>query len=100
MFDDEEHSTGPYGAMRSRHLDDLPALATELARRTNDAPRTFERFAATVMEKHYVSPTEIKKEIAELSKQSLIEPTWKTRNKNARVPDASGLIVWKADEIT
>ena len=41
MFDDEEHSPGPYGAMRSRHLEDLTALVTELARQTKDAPRTF-----------------------------------------------------------
>ncbi len=100
MFDDEEHSPGPYGAMRSRHLEDLPALVTDLARRTKDAPRTFERFAATVMEKHFVSPTEIKKKIAELAKQGLIEPTWKTRNENARVPDVGDLIVWNADKIT
>jgi hypothetical protein len=34
------------------------------------------------------------------SLEELREPTWKTRNKNARVPDASDLIVWKADEVT
>ncbi|MCC5987308.1 MAG: hypothetical protein JJT95_06470 [Pararhodobacter sp.] len=100
MFDDEEHSPGPYGAMRRRHLEDLPALVTELARRTKDAPKTFERFAATVMEKHYVSLAEIKKRIADLAKQGLIDPTWKTRNENARVPDVGDLIVWIADEIT
>lgn len=99
-FDDEEHSPGPYGAKRSRHLEDLPAIVTKLARRTKDAPKTFERFAATVMEKHYVSPPGIKKKIAELAKQGLIEPTWKTRNENARVPDFGDLIVWIADEIT
>jgi hypothetical protein len=52
------------------------------------------------MEKHFVSPTEIKKKIAELAKQGLIEPTWKTRNENARVPDVGDLIVWNADKIT
>ena len=99
MFDDEEHSPGPYGAMRSRHLEDLTALVTELAQQTKDAPRTFKRFAATVMEKNYVSPTEIKEKVGELAKQGLIEPTWKTRNDKARVPDVGDLIIWIADEI-
>lgn len=99
MFDDEEHSPGPYGVMRSRHLEDLTALVTELARQTKDAPRTFKRFAATVMEKNYVSPTEIKEKVGELAKQGLIEPTWKTRNEKARVPDVGDLIIWIADEI-
>jgi len=98
MFDD--HSPGPYGALRSRHLADLPALVTKLARRTKDAPQTFERFAANVMEKHYVSPPEIKKQIAEMAKHGLIEPTWKTRNEKARVPDTKDLIVWIAKETT
>ena len=100
MFDDDGHSPGPYGALRSRHLADLPALVTKLARRTKDAPQTFERFAANVMEKHYVSPPEIKKQIAEMAKHGLIEPTWKTRNEKARVPDTKDLIVWIAKETT
>jgi len=52
------------------------------------------------MEKHYVSPTEIKKQIAELAKQGLIEPTWKTRNEKAWRPRDKDLIVWIADRIT
>ena len=100
MFEDEEHSPGPYGTLRSRHLEDLPALVTKLARQTKDAPLSFKRFAATVMEKHYVSPTEIKEKVGELAKQGLIKPTWKTRKEKARVPDGGDLIVWIGDEIT
>ena len=100
MFDGEDHSPGPYGALRRRHLDDLPRLVAELARHTRDAPLTFDSFAATVMEKHYVSPTEIKKQIAELAKQGLIEPTWKKRSEKAWRPRDKDLIVWIADKIT
>ena len=52
------------------------------------------------MEKHYVSPTEIKEKVGELAKQGLIEPTWKTRKDKARVPDVGDLVVWIADENT
>jgi len=97
---DAAHSPGPYGTLRSRHLEDLPALVTKLARQTKDAPLSFKRFAATVMEKHYVSPTEIKEKVGELAKQGLIKPTWKTRKEKARVPDGGDLIVWIGDEIT
>jgi hypothetical protein len=89
-----------YGSLRSRHLEDLTALVSELARQTKDAPRTFKKFAATIMEKHYVSPTEIKEKVGELAKQGLIEPTWKTRKEKAPVPDVGDLVVWLADENT
>lgn len=98
MFDDDKHSPGPYGGLRSRHLADLPALVTKLAQRTKDSPKTFENFAAKVMEKHYVSPPEIKKQMVELAKHGLIEPTSKMRNEKARVPGAKELIVWIAEE--
>lgn len=100
MFDDEEHSPGPYGTLRRGHLADLPALVAELARQTGDAPWAFERFAAAIMEKHYVSRTEVKKQIAELARQGLIMPTWKARRQKARVPDVGDLIVWRADATT
>ena len=41
MFEDAEHSPGPYGSLRSRHLEDLTALVTELARQSKDAPRRY-----------------------------------------------------------
>ncbi len=46
------------------------------------------------------SPSETKKKIANLTKQDLIEQTWKAHNENARVPDVSDLIVWISDKIT
>ncbi len=98
MFDDEEHSPGPYGTLRSRHIDDLPAQETKLARQTKGAPQTFKKFAASVIEAHYVLPTEIKSKIVEFAKQGLIEPTWTRRNKRARGPSEGDLIVWIANE--
>ena len=100
MFNDDKRSPGQSGALRSRHLADLPALVTKLAKRTKYAPQTFEKFASNVMEKHYISPPEIKKQIADLAKHGLIEPTWKTRNEKARVPDTKDLIVWIAELTT
>lgn len=100
MFDDAEHSPGPYGSERSAHLENLTEVVAKLARKTSKTPTTFKTFAATVMETHFVSPTEIKEKVGELAKQGLIEPTWKRRNKKARVPDVGDQIVWIADEIT
>ncbi|RBI85828.1 hypothetical protein DRV85_08915 [Rhodosalinus halophilus] len=100
LFEGEEYSPGRYGTLRSRHLEDLTALVTELAKQTKDAPGTFNELAATIMEKHYVSPTEIKENVGELAKQGLIEPPWKTRKYKARVPDDGDRVVWLADENT
>jgi three-Cys-motif partner protein len=100
LFSDTEQPAGPYGALRRQHLADLPQLVAELARKTKDTCPFFENFAAVLMESHFVTAPEIKKEISALAKQRLIEPNWKVRKPKARGPDNADNIVWIADGIT